>query len=84
MFDFGSGEPFGLPKGTVRGIIALAFSVVTLQQFVALGHAPDPALLGITTLIIGNYFGSRNQEAPVAKVAKEEPLPAPAIAGDAA
>ncbi len=81
-----TGEPFGLPNGTVRGVIALAFTGVTLQQFIALGHAPDVALLGITTLIVGNYFGTRAAETSTAaavaatvasQTAVTEPLPAP-------
>ena len=71
-----TGEPFGLPRGTVRGIIALAFTAVTLFLF-GTGQAPDGNFLAITTLIIGNYFGARASEAPAP--APEPDLPAPAV-----
>jgi hypothetical protein len=77
-----SGEPFGLPRGTVRGIIALAFVGVTLEQFVALGHAPDVALLAVTTLIVGNYFGARGSESAAIAAIAEVPLAAPVVGGD--
>lgn len=81
-----TGEPFGLPRGTVRGIIALAFSAVTLYLF-ATGQSVDTALLSISTLIIGNYFGSRTSEnattaAASAAVAAYEQVGPPYIPGD--
>lgn len=79
MFDFDSGEPFGLPKGTVRGIIALAFSGVTLGLFATTGQVPME-LLPITTLIIGNYFGVRSASEPAEP--REEPVAPPAIGED--
>lgn len=80
MFDFDSGEPFGLPRGTVRGVIALAFSGVTLGLFAMQGSAPTE-LLAITTLIVGNYFGTRGSTPPAP--APDEPLAAPATGEDA-
>lgn len=76
-----SGEPFGLPAGTVRGLIAIAFSAVTLDLWVTGQVVPD-ALLGVTTLIVGNYFGSRTAaEATTAAVAVESVKP-PYIPGE--
>lgn len=73
-----TGEPFGLPQGTVRGIIALGFTAVTLYLF-AVGGEVNEALLGISTLIIGNYFGYRGAAAPPAA---PETVDAPYIPGE--
>jgi hypothetical protein len=80
FLNFDSGEPFGLPKGTVRGIIALGFAGTTLFLF-ATGREVTDALLGISTLIIGNYFGFRGSSPVVTRVI-EEPLAAPATGED--
>ena len=70
-----SSEPFGLPVGTVRGILALAFTVVSLYLF-ATGQPVPEALLAVNTLIVGNYFGVRGvtPAAPVAEQAVEAPF----------
>jgi hypothetical protein len=73
-----TGEPFGLPPGTVRGIIALGFTAVTLYLF-AVGGEVNEALLGISTLIIGNYFGYRGAQAPAPS---QEVVDAPYIPGE--
>lgn len=70
-----TGEPFGLPKGTVRGIIALASLALTIWAFVA--HSPDLlAILAFSGPYLGFYFGTR-ANAPDAVV--EEPLAEPSI-----
>jgi uncharacterized membrane protein AbrB (regulator of aidB expression) len=72
-------EPFGLPTGTVRGVIALAFTVVSLYLF-ATGQPVPEALLAVNTLIVGNYFGARSTASAVAALqAPTEPLAAPYI-----
>ena len=70
-------EPFGLPNGTVRGVIAIGFTAVTLYLY-ATGQAVDQTLLGISTLIIGNYFGTRGSVETV----RVEQVSAPYIPGD--
>ena len=74
-------EPLGLPHGTVRAVIALAFTFVSLYLF-ATGQAVPESLLAVNTLIIGNYFGSRGVtnegDGP------EEALAPPYVAGDPA
>lgn len=79
MLMLDTGEPFGLPKGTVRGVIALSFSTAALFLWVTGQPLPD-ALLGVTTLIIGNYFGTRGSgdAAPPAP----EVVAAPYVPGD--
>ena len=72
-------EPFGLPNGTVRGVLTLMFSGVTLYLWVTGMPVPE-TLLGVTTLIVGNYFGVRSatDSTPVVAV---EPVAAPYIPG---
>ena len=77
-----STEPFGLPPGTVRGILALAFTVVSLYLFATAQVVPE-ALLAVNTLIVGNYFGTRNA-VEAQYTAPEAPLAPPVIPGDAA
>jgi len=74
-----STEPFGLPVGTVRGILALAFTVVSLYLF-ATGQTVPEALLAVNTLIVGNYFGTRTTATAVSALTMPtEPLAAPYI-----
>lgn len=75
-----SGEPFGLPKGTIRGLLTLAFSGATLYLWVSGGVVPE-ALLGVTTLIVGNYFGTRGG-APDAPAAEEDEILAEPFVGE--
>jgi len=77
-----STEPFGLPPGTVRGILALAFTAVSLYLFATAQAVPE-ALLAVNTLIVGNYFGVRSAT-DGAFVAPEAPLAAPSIPGEQA
>lgn len=72
-----SNEPLGLPRGSVRAILALLAVGGTLLANIALlfqGREVDPALLGVGTLVLGYYFGQRQAEG-----VREEPLPAPAL-----
>jgi hypothetical protein len=76
-------EPFGLPNGTVRGIIALAITGVSLYLFATAQPVPE-ALLAVNGLVIGNYFGSRGQDnaiqsAIAGAVAAPESVAAPFI-----
>lgn len=76
MFTLDTGEPFGLPKGTIRGVLALAFSASVLFLWLT-GQPVSEAQLGITTLIVGNYFGARGSSPAAEKAA--EPLAEPAV-----
>jgi len=71
-------EPFGLPQGSVRGILTLAITGVTLFMWATGVVVPD-ALLGINALVIGNYFGYRGG-APLPEPV--EKIDAPFIPGD--
>lgn len=72
-------EPFGLPRGTVRGVIALAVTGVTLFLF-ATGASVPEALIAVNGLIVGNYFGSRGPINAPSDV--REPVAAPYIPGN--
>ena len=51
-------SPLNLPDGSVRAILALAFTGVTIFLW-GTGETVPPELLGITGLVVGNYFGAR-------------------------
>lgn len=77
-----SGEPFGLPRGTVRGLIALILTGTLVQQTMV--GAIDPIVfVGIAGGSIGSYFTSRAAEPPVAAAPVEAPLPKPYTGDDA-
>ena len=61
MAVLNASEPLGLPPGSIRALIALGFSGVTMYLF-ATNQPIDPGYLAITTLIVGNYFGTRGAE----------------------
>lgn len=52
-------EPLYLPRGSVRAILALLITVATIIS-AALSGEIFKALLPLTALIIGYYFGKRN------------------------
>lgn len=72
-----SGEPFGLPRGTVRGTIALAFTGAFIYMGVV-GQIDVITLVALGGPSIGSYFATRAGDAPAAPV---EPLAAPSVAG---
>jgi hypothetical protein len=57
-----SAPPLGLPRGSVRALIALALLTAACWMVLAQGRAPD-ALLSLLLTIIGFYFGFRNADA---------------------
>ena len=50
-----------LPKGSVRGLIALGFTGAVIAMFIS-GQPMPEALLSIASMIVGYYFGSRTKE----------------------
>ncbi len=77
-----SGEPFGLPKGTVRGIVALAFAGTIIQQ-VIIGSIDPITFIAVAGPFLGFYAGTRPTEAPAsAPVVDDAPLAAPVVGGD--
>ncbi len=65
---FNSNEPLGLPKGSIRALITLAFTGVTAYVF-ATGGTPGIELMTIDTVVILSYFNNR-----VTEPTREEPL----------
>lgn len=59
MFD--KNEPLALPRGSVRAMIALGFTAVTIFLF-ANGQQVDDALLVINTSYLTWYFARRQNE----------------------
>lgn len=72
-----TGEPFGLPPGTVRGIIALAFTATLIQQTV-IGSIDTLAFLGVAGPFVGFYVAQRGAESAAKALAVEESVAAPA------
>ena len=74
MFNPNSGEPFGLPKGTVRGTIALALTGTLIQQ--VLSGAIDPiTFIGVAGPFLGWYVADRQNSDSTSGSS----LPAPSI-----
>jgi hypothetical protein len=77
-------QPLGLPKGSIRAIMTLAVTLVTLYLF-ATGQVVPTELLVVNTLIMGNYFGARgkgDEVDAVTRALQPEPLAAPYIPGE--
>ena len=56
-----TGEPFGLPSGTVRGTIALVFTGAITYMGVTGSIAPE-TLLAVAGPAVGYYFATRQTE----------------------
>lgn len=54
-------EPLGLPRGSVRAILAIMIVGSTVVGF-TIGTAVDQALVGIAGAVVGYYFAARNSE----------------------
>lgn len=76
-------EPLGLPRGSVRAIVAMALSAAC-WTLVLLGRPVPDYLLGLLLATVGFYFGFRSRSTNAggriydAKAQKEEPLNLPA------
>jgi multisubunit Na+/H+ antiporter MnhG subunit len=68
-------EPFGLPNGTIRAIIALAMTVTLVEQ-VLVGAIDDVAFLAIAGPFLGYYIAQRGIESSN-RPPTEDTLPAP-------
>lgn len=76
MKFFNSTEPLGLPRGSIRAILALAIVFVFAGRLAA-GFAIDPTLVAILTLVLRDYFQSRTDES--ARTPNEPTLPEPLV-----
>lgn len=70
-------QPLGLPRGSIRAIIALAFTGAIIAMFVT-GTPMNEAVLASWGLIVGNYFGSRG----TTSTAEDVEVAKPYIPGD--
>jgi hypothetical protein len=76
-------EPLGLPKGSIRALIALVMTA-TCAALVAQGRDVPPALISLLLAIIAFYFGFRTKAASLSDrvydptVRREHPLYLPA------
>jgi len=74
-------SPLNLPDGSVRAILAMAFTGVTIYLW-GTGTSVPPELLGITGLVVGNYFGSRGPLPTNSQPYVDDEVSAPFIPGD--
>ena len=65
-------EPLGLPRGTVRALVTIAFVAVTLFMFATVKVVPVELLL-MTGVVVTFYFATRAVEPP-AEPRVEKPL----------
>lgn len=55
--------PLGLPDGSIRGLVTIAFTATTCFLFGT--HSPiPPELMVINTVVITSYFQKRANDAP--------------------
>ena len=71
-------EPLGLPHGSIRAILTLAFTGTVIFMWVTQIPVPE-VLIGVNALVIGNYFGARGS-APIPEPV--EKIEAPFIPGE--
>ena len=55
-------EPFGLPRGSVRGIIVLALIAGTIVLGIWGGEASFTALVGLCGVGVRDYFAHRSEQ----------------------
>ena len=54
-------EPLGLPRGSVRALIALIL-IIGFTIYILLNNSINDAFLSVVSLVVGNYFGTRSSE----------------------
>lgn len=59
MSFFDKGEPLGLPKGSVRALLALIVVISTITAVFVLDESRYAALLGLVGAVIVYYFEQR-------------------------
>ena len=67
-------RPLGLPEGSVRAILALGFTGVTLYMWLD-GATVTEAQLALNSTLFGYYFGARAREQANGKTPKKEVQP---------
>ncbi len=70
-----SGEPLGLPRGSVRGVLALMIVGATCGSYLLTGAAPD-GLLALAGSAVTYYFVQREVQTAGQPVEPELPTPA--------
>lgn len=73
-----SGEPFGLPAGTVRGLITIAITGLVIFSFAT--NQVTETLLAFAGPYLGYYFATRQASTTLRDATAPEPLDPPAIA----
>lgn len=66
-------EPLGLPRGSVRAILALLVAGTAMLLFAAQREVTD-GLIGLVGVVLAYYFNSRNAD-PVNGSSHEPPVP---------
>lgn len=72
-------EPLGLPRGSVRAILALMIVAATLGVTIIKGAIPTD-MVPLASAVVMFYFVSRDAAGPAAPAAEE--LPEPFVPGD--
>lgn len=72
-------EPLGLPRGSVRAILALMITGAVLALTVIRGAIPTD-LVPLASVVVTYYFVTRDNAGPAK--AEEEELPEPFVPGD--
>lgn len=75
-------EPLGMPRGSVRGIVALMLVTTTCALFL-LGRAVPGELMTLVGVAMTYYFIQRREETAAEDEAEAEEIPeAPYVPGD--
>lgn len=53
-----NGQPLGLPRGSIRALLALMIVATALYIVATTGNLPE-ILIGLVGVVVGWYFGSR-------------------------
>ena len=61
MSFFDKTNPLGLPKGSIRSILALFITCISFYIFIKTGTFPSD-LLGINGFVLGYYFTKRDND----------------------
>lgn len=67
MSFFDKNNPLGLPKGSIRGLLALFITGFSFYYFINHGLFPSD-LLGINGFVLGYYFTKRDSDESKEKI----------------